>query len=484
MAYRVPRRAIGSGEPTDPKLLDENLRPAASELSGRLNEHNVQSGSISSSLVPTTTYYVPHYRSAPIVETPQTEIESLYSTGPFGLVVLDDGAWHALDDISITLTTGEDLLWIVGWLTCTSDADTTYTIVDFEYVTTTGDYQSTRFRRPRVQAAIRVDGVVLQETVTGTVEIISQPPWGLFPSTPVSDKVSIHPFKTAGCASLTRAKFSLRMQAHCPVQAGSHLVELVVRRVPPDVIADEITNYDPSADNRTVAVDGRRLLAMQIIHNAEAEGSSSQVNVDDHEDQDVMSAASVATGGLTPLATRANDLTDGTIIRHGLRQVHLPSRILYPNQVGLNTGGIGAGSIVTDGGGTNLETTNGPYDFTTNPAFVVIMANVHVGAGSARAYYRVTYDDATYAEDTVVPGPPGTPPEFCGGDAEGSEARNYDDAGGGASYAARANYDVPLFLCLDYRTDPPAKTINRVDVRIVASSGPVIRSNLLLLSFA
>ena len=487
MAYRVPKRAIGSGEPADPSLLDENLRPPASELSGRLNEHNVQSGSISSSLVPTTTYYVPYYTTAPASYIIEGDGESTaYVYYVEGVLIPDDGAWHALDDISITLTTGEDLLWLVGWLTAESNADTTY-IPDGEgFTPISGDYQSTRYRRPRLQAAIRVDGVVLQETVTGTMEIISQPPWGLFPSTPVSDKVSIHPFKTAGCASLAKEDITVRMQAHVPVQAGSHTVELVVRRVPPDVSPDEATNYDPGADNRSVFVYGRRLLAMQIIHNAAATGSDAQVNVDDHEDQDVMSAASVATGGLTPLATRANDLTDGTIIRHGLRQVHLPSRILYPCQVGLNTGGRDPDGTVTDGGGTPLRTTNGPYDFATNPAFVVIMANVHVGIDNAQAYLhlRLTsgadYYDSTFSSPTPLPTDP--LPYPIGGIGSGSEARNYDDAGGGASYAARANYDVPLFLCLDYRTDPPAADLDYVDV-IVNAPPTVLRSNLLLLAF-
>ena len=485
MAYRVPKRAIGSGEPADPKLLDENLRPAASELSGRLNEHNLQAASISPSLVPTTTYYVPYYAQAAITEYENTDHEA----GPLGWYysisssyLKDDGAWHLIEDAHVSFTSGEDLLWIVGWVSMTSLSD------QHPAEEEDGDYGTSRVSRPRAQVAIRIDGVVVESTITGTVELVSQPPWGLLPKTPVEDAASIHTFRTAGCAAMTRAEFTVRIQAHVPVQAGEHVVELVGRRIPPEVApGTEILPGFVTEDFITF-IKGRRLLVLDIVHNAAATGTAATVNVADHEEQDVLSAATLLAGGLTPLAVRANDLTDGTIIRHGLRQVHLPSRVLYPCQVGLSSGPAGALSedIITDGAGTtSLITTNGPYDFETNPAFLVIMANVHVGQGDSEAYFVLRYDDGTVVYDvdntyyTGGPHPAPIPDYTAGGSGHGSGAKNTDN---GTPYTVRANYDTPLFLCLDFRGAPPESPLVSVEVR--ASADRVLRSNLVFLAFA
>jgi hypothetical protein len=479
MAYRFPKRKVGAGEPADPRIVDENIRPVAHELSGRLNEHNLKAAQITADMVPSSTYYIPHYASAPLRQSYDGE-STFYSYGIEYITLPDDGAWHAMDDIQLSFTTGEDLLWIVGWCQIHSDADIDYTLLGTPIAT--GDWTSNRTRRPRVQVAVRVDGVVLQETVTGTIEIVSQPPWGLDPKTPVADAVSIHPFKTAGCSSMVRARFSLRVQAHVPVQAGPHAAKLVLRRVPLDVSPDEITSFDPSVDNITVQVAGRRLLAMQIVQNAAATGTDDGVAVTNHVDQDPVTATSLFGGAIPPVASLENDLTDGTIIRHGLRQVHLPSRILYPCQVGLPTGPAGAViDVVEDAGGTPLRTTNGPYDFDANPAFVVVMANVHVGQAGSIFFFRTTYADATYADDfdSVTVGPLPIPPPFAGGYCVGTGTTNLD---GATPYETKANFDVPLFLCLDYRTTPPDSPLDYVDVR--GLSDKVIRSNLLLLAFA
>lgn len=478
MSYRFPVNRIASGEPTDPRLFDQNSRPVAQELSGSLNENNIKAGEFTRTQVAQKAFYDFYYRD--VASDPQfsTSAGRCLSTDPDAFIVPDSGEWVAVPDMDVQVTTGEDLLWVIGWAQYGMTPETT------AYNVTSGFTSN----KARLQFAIRVAGSVIASSITGMQDLSWSAPMPIHPNDPLGDTASIHTFRTPGCQSLMFPVHPVRFQAHVPVQGGTHLVEIVVRRIAADgAYADQTAT--------AVCVFSRKLLVIKVVQNAPATGTASDVSLNTHEDGDVMSAASLYTNDQEVLQDALNAVADGSIARHGLRKEHLPSLILYPNQVGLSTGnatnqpypgfgsdrdpsgGAGDWVYVDDGFGANLETTNGPFDFSVTPGFVLILANVFLGELESQAglttYFGCFGIGGMYSSGALFANP-------------SSEA--YVNSPNVAPFGnGILNTDVPLLEFYDYRTSPPAG--GEVEKWYVAASAypfsaEWIRSNMLMIIFS
>jgi hypothetical protein len=495
LSYRLPKNRIGNGEPNDPRLWDENIMPVAGEVNSRLNENNIVGGTFPRTRVAQKAYYDFYYAS--IASDPQIELYGgLVAPDANSSKVSNTGEWELMDGMSLTVPSGEDTLWVLGWAQ--------YGVFNPNAGVPGQNYDNSiiMVTKARLQFAIRIDGTVIESTISGTMDVNWAPPRPPLPTTPKGDNISIHTFRTPGCQSMMVHVHPVRIQCHIPVTEGTHTVDFVVRRIPPDGLPSPTVPWDVYTFNR-------KILTIKIIQNAKATGTSNNVSVDAMEEGDLMSTANLYTDGLNRVATKMNALSDGNIMRHGLRHEHLPSQIAFPNQVGLTTGastalpylgfgfnnanpGGGAGQwrYVNDGA-SNLETTNGPYDYTANPGFVLILANVMTEECNDPAALGNINQLGVYALSQLNSSGTYTLDNSNQAYVESSNSIPSTVGGLPVDDLAACQTDVPLMAFFDYRLAPPATGIVTKYYVAATSYGrgglaPVLtwrQSNMLLIHF-
>lgn len=467
MAYRVPKNRIGTGEPSDPKLWNENIVPAANELNSRLQEHNIAAGTFPRTRVAPKAYYDFYYNS--IASDPHIEAHGCACVPvpvDNSTRVSNVGEWEPIDGMSLSVPSGEDSLWVLAWAQYG-----VYNPDSLANPASSYDNSIIMTTKARLQFAIRIDGTIIESTITGTTDVMWASPRPPLPATPKADNISIHTFRTPGTQSMMVHVHPVRIQCRIPVSEGTHTVDFVVRRIPPDGQPNTNTPYD-------VYIYNRKILAIKIVENEAATGTSNNVAVNSMSAGDVLSTTNLYTNGIQRVATKMNTLDSGNIQRHGLRHEQLPSQIAFPSQVGLTTGSttalpyIGFGfqngdptgapgkwKYVNDGAGTNLETTTGPYDYTANPGFVLLLANVMteniddpaaVGSIMQEGIYCLAQQNSsgTYTLDNsnqaIV---------------ENTNSIGSTVGGNPVNDLAACQTDVPLLAFFDYRNTPPATGI-------------------------
>jgi hypothetical protein len=392
LPHILPPRAYVTGETVDPDDLNEVFQEVAGKLAGRLNEHDISIDNKTKIAVSAEAYYGAHH----IVRASDpnftrgagayAQIDSV--AGDAVATVADTEGWQALvdeggsQDMSLTLTTGEDVLVMFamaqhfGW----KGSDTAV---------------AAEIGSPlRLQYALRVDGALLDDTITGAALYPDPPaqPW-YRATTTTNDFDYRHIQYLRGTTGISCAAHPTRITRSLPVVAGSHVVEMVARRLPP---ADY--KVDNDGEGATVQIFNRRLFILRLKGVSPHAGGAPSVNISAFEDGQVVAAADITTNGFTALATAANTLNNSNLERGALHNEHLPSVIhgprvklitpaspttvfsgVYPGYGAL---GVGVWTVINDGLGNTLDI-SGPaptfeWDLVDNPGMFVVIANVEV----------------------------------------------------------------------------------------------------------
>lgn len=515
MSTIKPRFALRSGEPCDPTQVNATVLPIAQELSGRLIDHNIAAGTFPQSRVNPGAYYevssggTPYYLSVSAdMQIPNTTEAIPRTVDPNAWRVPDSAEWTTVGAgpsapantaMTITATTGESVLWVIAQIQYGLAAKP-YTIYPTGFLAPTPagtpypwKIEGTSFisAHPSLQFAIRVDGIIDESSITGMEDTCYPAPIGYLPPEPSrkdgleARPYSIHTFSTPDTESLQVPVYPVRMQSHVPVDEGTHTIEVVVRRLPHVGGRDETFYNTPASDVQAkvaagkvflpapVYVFNRKVLVVDLHVQAPATGSAFDVSTAAVEEGDLVSAATMGTP-LSALATSMNDLGDGAIARNGLRNQHLPSRILYPGQVGRTAGnstqaakpGFGAlggtWNRVDDGAGGYAQLT-GPFDFAANPGFVILLGNVALS--SIRIFHAAApppawqIDRRLYAWFTIQGVYQTGAVAFGTASAEMAISNPnviYSSDSAGIDATDPLEMDVPLFEFFDYRNAPPA----------------------------
>lgn len=472
MGYRFPQRRISQREPADPTALRETIQSTVEELGGQLNEHNVVANTFASDRFPSGLYYDFHYDSLsadPHIHDGAPFLPTAASANAW--LVTEGGEWGAVTAANVSYNAGQHTVWALG-------------IVNYGITTAFSD-SSRAFNKPRVQFALRINGIVIEETITGTERPDEGAPRHVRPITPIQSNATVfnppgvHDMKTLDYST---ARTTGSMSWHCrsvlvqcqwAVPQGTTTVELVARRV----IADD-DDYTGST-SYPVYVYNRRLLAVEMKMGGTDASDGQVVPVTYPVDGDAFNASSLNTNMMDAVVSTENALGIDAIKRAGMRHENLASQspILfaatteitppapgfvttartYPGWGGTGVVGVGNWDIVNNGGGTNLEVSlddgSGDWNFETHPGFMLILGNVNYIKANVGppAFYPALYQ--TLGVGTLYAG---------GATSLAAEDQSWSDNPNsvlrpGPLYSPfDCRTDIPLFSFFDYRTSHPA----------------------------
>lgn len=408
MPYIFPKRTLKKQDILDPVELNEDVIPAAEVYSGKLNAHNIDQASsltLARDGVSETAFYNYYYEVA--TADPGLGSPSSYSTPSRSATTTEhtlsnDTEWDSITSTSLTATTGLSTFWIVGhlqyfWMGFKTGANQ-------HYWSRAGVGSATQFNACRVQFAIRVDGNVLTQTITGEFDPYQQ---GIFSLRPTSSRSSAsrlpgntHPWSDQPSA-IGAEVLPVRMGTMLRVQPGTHTIELVGRRIPLVTQDGFDGEYTPSSsiEPNVIAIFNRRLFALDLPTYPATDTVSAVVDVPAYDSEQVVSASSLGTDRVDKIATELNDIKEGAVGRGALANYHLPSAVIAKNQHRITGGKVSLSSeypgwnatttfttsssgtgwyLIRDASGDQLKTDNtADFDRTGNSIFI-IMANVQV----------------------------------------------------------------------------------------------------------
>ena len=160
MAQQFPKHCPKTGDVMSKEVYNENLRPFVEEAQGHLNENNWQKNAVTS-LTDCATSYVLRVRH----EYKEVNWETLNSlgqpeAGPTGAFqVLQKMEWQVIDNMTATFSSRGTLLWIIGSLQ-----------YDGAELLSGGSADYYAFLRYGLQFGIRVNGLVVEESIIGGLE--------------------------------------------------------------------------------------------------------------------------------------------------------------------------------------------------------------------------------------------------------------------------------------------------------------------------
>lgn len=392
MPHTFPTRKLSANEVADPDVLNEQFQPLAHKLGGRVNEQDISATVKSGLSVSAGAYYGAHQikkASSPALTRGGGAYYANFSaaTGDPSATVKDSASWQSLQDdgstptMALTKTCGEgDILVMIAQnqhFACNAATPTEAADVNAPV---------------KLQYALRLDGAVISETVTGAVVYPDPPPQEWYRaerSSGANDFDFRHIQYVQNTVGIPQSVAPSRMIWTTKVSSGSHTVDVVARRIP-------MSDYkiDTDGDGTTVKVFNRRLAILRIKGFSPYSGGIPSVSLTPFEDGQVLDATDITTNGFTALQTTINDLQSAHIERGALRNEHLPSVVYDPKVTFITPGSPtaaitgeypgygtnGAGWSVVADGGTNLRITPtaASWDLSTNHGLFVVLANVQV----------------------------------------------------------------------------------------------------------
>lgn len=467
MGFRLPGAKLSARDVPDPTLFRAQVQPAVEEIGGKLNEHNVKAGTFSASRAPEAYLYDFHYAqvaSDPHIHTTLDHLPDGTDANAFR--VSDAGEWDKIDGVTLSYSEGQHTLWLIGWLQY--------------YTTTEFSLSSNPQSKPRLQFALRINGAVVQATITGTSRADEGAPRGVRPTQPVTGNTantmaSLDYETSRATGSMSwHCKF-LRMQCQLMVPQGTTTAEIVARRI----ISDVPTMY--ASAPLPVFVGNRIICGITMKMGGNDSSSAEDVGATYPADGDTLNAANTAGTMLTPLVTTLNTLSMDALQRAGLRNEHLPQKQVtsiganeclapsgtvkdYPGWG--NTGVVGATpnwDYVNDGAGHNLEISlndgSGNWDFTANPAFMVVFSNIAFSKAAGG------WVEASANKNPCFYGVFGLGSLYAGGGTSLNQVNQgwVNDPNARPDYITAFTFvsdycytDVPMFAVFDYRKAAPA----------------------------
>jgi hypothetical protein len=507
--YIFPKRSLRDEEILEPAGLNEDLLPAVDRLSGGLNEHNFNAASVRANVEPSTAaYYKVHHvfkESDPNFGVPGA-YTAPNSVGGWGhdlpCQIPNSFEWNVLDGMSITLNSGNAVLWIVGWLQ--------YVWLGFAVHSHTYSLSS---KPARVQFAIRLDGAVIEATITGqkdpaatawqvTKAVSQRTGTSLLPGPQVDRNIGDN-------AAIGPECLPVRLGVPVPISQGSHTIELVARRIYPSDWDQIFTSSDQ------VWVYNRRLFVLETYIEPQVSVGMNPVTIQAFDVEDIFSAAEIETNRVGVVETASNDVVNGMEARGAFNHSHLPNAVhdhdtrelapaafqisdaRYPgfdahtftaNKHAASTGWY----LMDDGAGVTLSTNSGigphgAWDTTTKASFILVLANIHIPQMTDHTTYKLDNFGAFAIGYTSA----GTP--LIALDTVGyANSYAYDDgfcANGSFKYDTPQELDIPLMYCMDVSV-PLAANIDSFGVYVSSFNGDGIavdlswlRGNLIVLQF-
>lgn len=415
MAYIFPKRALQDKDVLDPVELNEDFIPAAETVSGRLNAHNIDSNTkatIYTDGVSKTAYYDYHYTSQ------ESDIglgnPSSWSfparTATSEHVLTNDLAWDSIASTSISVATGTSKLWVIGhlqyaWLGFavgyhqysrggTGGTGGTY---DSSYKAS-GDEKGTK-----VQFAIRLNGNVLTNTITGEFDPFSHK---VFATRAVNSATTgllgVTPYWSKQPTGLGPEVFPVRLGTNIAVPPGTHSLEIVGRRIP---LIDEEGYAKDSPDvlnveKNEIVVYNRQLFALNLPIYPPTATTKAAVDVKAYDTEQLITPTSIGASRVYAVRDALNNIEDGNLARGALAHYHLTSPVINTDQVEITgakvtttnkypgfsatttitTSSSGTGwRVIQDASGNQLLSNNSGSEFSLgDPCVFVVTANVQL----------------------------------------------------------------------------------------------------------
>jgi hypothetical protein len=396
MSHVFPPKAFKPEEIVDPQWLDKSLQPISEKIYGRINEQDIYGTEFPLAKVyvgdATWSYDIGAYTNKYLAA-------ETYDPG-FGLLVTGFGAngwfkggsstdysqaWQLVDTCSLTIEFNDEKLWICAMLQYATKRG-----VGSGIVTPTVPSSDPA----RVQFALRIDGLIIPETVTGSYIFPDTPKQMIYKGKDVSVVNSEYDYRHVryiqGTEGIGGAAKPVRLTYQAAVVEGKHTVDVVFRRVP---TSDGIIDND--GDGSTVCLYNKQLFVLVMNGNGDIGPQTSASGVKPFDEAEVLSKASLFDNRISVVANRMNNLTYSNTERGALRKRHLPpaatqrdsetiavgtpyTYVLLPTYQQFNTelGWV----TVQDGSGNLLKIDNGGsgWNLSNNPGWLIVMANVQL----------------------------------------------------------------------------------------------------------
>lgn len=491
MSTVFPPRAFKPEEIVDPAWLDKTYQPIAEKIYGRINEQDISSGAFDIAKVyqanGTWSYDKGAYTNKWLNAGTQnpgfgSAVSGASPNGWFlnGTQVDYSVAWQTIASMQVSVTTAEDVLWIVGMTQYATFKGTGSTLAS---PTAPSEDEA------RVQFAIRVDGAVINETVTGSNIFPDPSNQMLYKGQATSDNYDYrHVRHVQNCEGIGGAAKPVRLTYAAPVVEGDHLVEVVVRRLPQG--DGNLDNSSPNLGSE-VRLYNKQIFVLACNAYGDTTPTMSASGVNAFAENEVLSQASLFTNRLSVVANRMNTLPSQSVERGALRRTHLPRaatnfdlKAISDNdpktytQVYDNYNDDTNWDTVRTGSGTLLRIDNfgGGWNLTTYPGWMIIMANVNLwdirqsthlmrtsvmGCFTIRVYDGIAYHNIMGGLSEV----------YCTNDSF------YLSGPGGVTPKAETDFayeDVPLFIAVDtaaLAADIGGNIIEHIEVSVAGWRG-------------
>lgn len=154
MSWKFPKHPIKNRRVPDAEAMNENFLSAGQELVGRLNEHNWKANTFTQTQMSNEAAFVYHTASGIRNEVPWPLQDNPGASNPSDYQVLAERAdWVEITDSVLTFSSPICIAWIHASIQLYS-AQPTYLAN----------------KSPQTQIAIKIDGAVIPETITGGTE--------------------------------------------------------------------------------------------------------------------------------------------------------------------------------------------------------------------------------------------------------------------------------------------------------------------------
>jgi hypothetical protein len=314
--------------------MNADWQPIGEKAAGNLNGHDFDGAALSANvLVASMAYAKPYYKETTVPggwgsATGGYTVPSVGALHANAVVVPQTSQWTAISSETITgIATGVSNFWIVGWLS--------YIYYGFTNSDSGAGGHTAVIaggtEAARLQVAIRVDGQIIPETVTGHADDWHK---SCQPIKPIEQRNSTNANVTSrrgpgpgldvsqAIMGVGPQAGALRVVAQAPVAPGTHTVEIVVRVVRLDI--PNLLNIPPSA----VVVHNRKLFVLDCPVYPAAAPTRPDVEVPAFRDGSPVTTASMGASRQGVLTTALNGVQDGHVARGGLVKAHLPDALL------------------------------------------------------------------------------------------------------------------------------------------------------------
>lgn len=483
MPYVFPQRVLQAGDPLFRTDLNAEWQLLGEKVSGRLDAHDFNGASLTSSiLIADSALSKPYYKSVSVnggwgSATAGYTAATVAAPPADAWFVPISSSWAGVDEMYIdNVDTGVSNLWVVGWVA--------YVYHEFTVSNgAPGGHSGIAAGAPRsasLQIAIRVDGQIVPETITGHADdfhISCQPLKPVDQRNPTRATASDRRFPGPGLYDSESVRGvgpqagAIRVTAHVPVTAGGHVVEIVAR-----VIRPELSSF-PSAATAAVAIHNRKLFVLDCPIFPASAPAREAVTVPSFDVGDTLNQAALKAARSDVLLAEYNAVEDGHVARGAFNNYHLPATLYdksfvsvvpatstahdnrYPGY-GIDTMVSRAGSFegwswVEDGAGgplrTDYDTVRGAVDFeaTAVKSVIVVMANVQINQITMNVGGQQP-SICGFAACAIAYKPDGGAIQVLG-ETE-AYVNNYVEWGyaAGSLAALAIEYDMPLFHVFNY----------------------------------